>query len=224
MRIRFSDKYKEAMKGLLKKITGALLAGCSAIFIASAATPAGSASDASATDAEELTMEQNLAIPAVPSKLSTFVKSYMKREALALHKMGYKVETMRKGEVVIVTVPTDRLFAPNDTALLPTAANDLKNFLPYFRVPGKFKVILALHTDDTGSENYLNSLSEKRIVSLYDYFDSNAADTDNLIGYPLASIEPLKENTSRAGRAENRRLEIFIVPGDVLIEEAKPAK
>ena len=131
---------------------------------------------------------------------------------------------MRKGEVVIVTVPTDRLFAPNDTALLPTAANDLKNFLPYFRVPGKFKVILALHTDDTGSENYLNSLSEKRIVSLYDYFDSNAADTDNLIGYPLASIEPLKENTSRAGRAENRRLEIFIVPGDVLIEEAKPAK
>lgn len=209
------------MKYILRKFAGLLFVGYAAIALSPAVA---SQTDATATAAEELTMEQNLAIPQVPAKLSTFVKSYMKREALALHKMGYKVETMRKGEIVIVTIPTDRLFAPNDTTLLPSASSDLKDFLPYFRVPDKFKVILALHTDDTGSESYLNSLAEKRIVSLYEYFDRNATNTDNLIGYPLAAIEPLKDNTSRAGRSENRRLEIFIVPSNVLIEEAKPAK
>lgn len=174
--------------------------------------------------AEELTLEQALSIPEVPSKQNAFVKGYMKREALALHKAGYKVETMRKGEIVIATIPTDRLFAPNDTALLKTASSLLRPFLPYFKVPGRFKVILALHTDDSGSDRYLTGLAEKRIVALYDYFDSNASDTGSLTGYPMAANEPLKENTSRSNRAENRRLEIYIVPDNGLIREMKASK
>lgn len=174
--------------------------------------------------AEEMTMEQTLAVPVVPIKQAAFVKGYMKREALALHKAGYKVETMRKGEIVIATIPTDRLFAPNDTMLMTSAAPLLKPFLPYFKTAGKFKVVLALHTDDSGSDSYLTSLSEKRIVALYDYFDSNAAHTDSLIGYPIAANEPLKDNNSRDNRAENRRLEIYIVPSNGLIEEMKKSR
>jgi len=174
--------------------------------------------------AEEMTIEQALAVPVVPAKQAAFVKGYMKREALALHKAGYKIETMRKGEIVIATIPTDRLFAPNDTVLMKSASTLLKPFLPYFKVAGKFKVILALHTDDSGSDSYLTSLSEKRIVALYDYFDSNAANTDLLTGYPIAANEPLKDNNSRDNRAENRRLEIYIVPSNGLIEEMKKSR
>ncbi len=177
-----------------------------------------------APETDELTMEQNLSTPEVPKKLATYVKNYMKREALALHKLGYKVETMRKGEVVIATIPTDRLFAPNDTLLMPSAGNDLKNFLPYFRTPDKFKVVLAIHTDDSGSDDYLSALAEKRVVALYDYFDNHAANTDALVGYPIAAIEPLEENTTRGGRAANRRLEIYIVPSNALFSELAPSK
>lgn len=172
-------------------------------------------------DEPELTMEQALEIPAVPAKANAYIRNYMKREALALHKLGYKVETMRKGEIVIVTIPTDKLFGPNSTGLLPTAGNELKNFLPYFRVPDKFKVVLAMHTDDSGSDNYLTTLCEERIVALYDYFDTNATNTDTLIGYPIAGADPLEENNTRAHRAANRRLEIYILPGEKLISEAK---
>lgn len=209
------------MIGLLRKTALALAVSVSAAFTAAY----GQAADAPAQpEADELTMEQNLSTPAVPEKLATFVKNYMKREAVALHKMGYKIETMRKGEVVIATIPTDRLFAPNDTLLMPSADKDLKNFLPYFRTPDKFKVVLALHTDDSGSEDYLNALAEKRIVALYDYFDSHAANTDGLVGYPIAGIEPLEENTTREGRSANRRLEIYIVPSSVLLKELAPSK
>lgn len=172
----------------------------------------------------DLTLEETLMLPQVPQKQKSFIKDYMHREAKALQKLGYTVETMRKGEVVVATVPCSRLFLPNDTVLLPSAGNELKNFLPYFRVPGKFKVILAVHSDDTGSEPYLFSLTEKRVLALYDYFDSHATQTENLMGYPLGPAEPLKPNNSMSGRAANRRVEIFIVPGQTLIDDARGAR
>ena len=83
-----------------------------------------------------------------------------------------------------------------------------------------------MHSDDTGSNDYLYGLTEKRIIALYDYFDQHAAQTDMLQGYPMADSDPLKDypNTSREGRAANRRLEIFIVPGPMLILDAKNKK
>lgn len=182
-------------------------------------------SEVSSTPAEEdLTMKQALELPEIPSKLNVFVKGYMKREALALLKAGYKVETMRKGEIVIATIPTDKLFGANDTVLSASANQLLRPFLSYFKSPGKFKVVLAVHTDDTGSDKYLTNLAEKRIMALYDYFDSHATNTDLLTGYPIAANEPIKENNSAKNRAENRRLEIYIVPAEGLINEIKNSK
>lgn len=177
-------------------------------------------------DLSELTLDETLMIPEVPQKQKDYIKAYMKREAQALQKMGYKVETMRKGEVVIASVPAAELFAPNDTVLLPSAYDKLKPFLPYFRTHGKFKVILAMHSDDTGSDKYLYALTEKRIVALYNYFDTYASQTDMLQGYPMADSEPLLDtpNNTMANRSKNRRLEIFMVPGPILISEAKTKK
>lgn len=184
------------------------------------------ASQEQLVDLSELTLNETLMLPDVPAKQAPYVKSYMKREAQALLKLGYKVETTRQGEVVIATIPANELFAPNDTTLLPTASERLKNFLPYFRTHGKFKVILAMHSDDTGSDNYLYGLTERRILALYGYFDSNAAQTDMLQGYPMADSEPVKDtpNTSYVNRNKNRRLEIFIIPGPLLIMDAKSKK
>lgn len=177
-------------------------------------------------DLSELSLDETLLLPAVPSKDASYIKAYMLREAQALQKMGYKVETTRKGEVVIATIPSDELFLPNDTTLRSDADKLLRPFLPYFRTHGKFKVILAMHSDDTGSPDYLYALTEKRIVSLYDYFDSHAAQTDMLQGYPMADSDPVRDvtNTTSTGRRTNRRLEIFIVPGPMLIMDAKSKK
>ena len=79
-------------------------------------------------DLSELTLDETLLLPDVPAKQSVYVTAYMKREAKALQKMGYKVETTRKGEVVIATIPADLLFAPNDTTLLQSASEQLQPF------------------------------------------------------------------------------------------------
>lgn len=190
---------------------------------ATPATPEATSASAEDTD-NDLTLEQSLAVPEVPAQQKEYVRSLMLREAKALQKLGFKVETMRQGEVVIASVPADKLFAANDTVLLPSASEQLNQFLPYFRNVGRFKILLVMHSDDTGSESYLYNLTQQRILALYDFFDRWAAQTDNLQGYPLADTAQLLPNNSRRNRAENRRLEVYILPGDMLITEAKTKK
>lgn len=217
MRIRFFDS--SCRSHWLRRF----LAGAAIVLCALTPLTVHGADDAAAqkTDLSELSLQENLYSPEVPKKQQAYIKEYMLREARSLQKLGYKIETMRQGEVVIATIPASKLFAPNDSTLIHEAEGELKNFLPYFRVPGRFKVILAMHSDDTGSEPYLYDLTEKRIVSLYDYFDEHAKQTELLMGYPMGPSEPLAPNDSRKNRDTNRRLEIYIVPGPVLIAESK---
>lgn len=173
---------------------------------------------------EEADFETELRTPLVPDKAKPFVQSYMRQIATNLYNDKFNVETMRKGEVVIVTIPTDLLFAPNETTLLPSAKPLLDEFKQYLLAPEKFKVVLAAHSDDTGSEAYTLTLTEDRIFSILEYYDSIGVATDNAIGFPQGFSDPLKPNISRENRASNRRLEIFIVPQKQLIDSARPKK
>lgn len=166
----------------------------------------------------EMTLEENLMTPEVPEKSKAKIQSYMRKEAESLIKLGYKVESMRKGEIVIVTVGTDKLFAPNDTVIDIANANKLlKPLAAYMRVPERYKILMAVHTDNTGSENYTLSLSEARVHAIYDYFDKIAQNPGELVGYPMGMEEPIATNSSRLGRMENRRVEFYIVPDKELI-------
>lgn len=220
MRTPCSDTGRATVARCRRFLAGAAAALC-LLAIPAALSAADPAASEPAVDLSEYSLQENLNLPEVPKKQQPYIKDYMLREARSLQKMGYKIETMRRGEVVIASIPAAELFAPNDSTLLPSADARLKNFLPYFRVPGRFKVILAMHSDDTGSEPYLYDLTESRIVALYGYFDEHARQTELLMGYPMGPSEPLAPNDSRQRRYDNRRLEIYIVPGPVLIAESK---
>jgi outer membrane protein OmpA-like peptidoglycan-associated protein len=131
---------------------------------------------------------------------------------------------MRHGEVVVVTVQTDDLFQPNDTTLTRNATNILSRFKRFLSTDNKFKLILAVHSDDTGSEEYLSDLTENRINAILDYYERENCSIDNIVGFPKGASEPLYDNNSRSNRAANRRLEVYIVPDTPLIEESTAKK
>ena len=172
-------------------------------------------------EAFELTKRENVLVPAVPSKLHQKVADYMRKEAQALVKMGYKVETERKGEVIVVTIPLTQVFKPNETELIKDSDRLLEPFLSYVKTEGRFKLLVVMHSDDTGSQAYQEELTEKRLDQVMDYFLSKARFHDQIIGYAMASDEPLRPNNTRANRELNRRLEIYIVPLDNLIQQLK---
>ena len=77
-----------------------------------------------------------------------------------------------------------------------------------------------MHSDDTGSKAYTVRLTRSRVNAVYDWFDANG-DVDYIVPYALGSNDPLNANDSMEKRRKNRRLEIYIVPNDVMLEQAK---
>lgn len=177
------------------------------------------------SDPEERTLAGEIATPDVPEKVSKAVKTYMIQQAESLNRLGYDVKSTRNGEVLIVTIPTDKLFAPNDTALLEAYAQKLlEPFCAYFKTPGRYKLLLAVHTDDTGKASYTERLASDRVLSVCGWFDRHVENRDQLQGFGVGSVDPLAPNISRENRAANRRLEIFIVPGEELIKNVRLRK
>ena len=80
-----------------------MIAGALMLAVSLSGAPAAVAQDAGATpvalqeELAELTMEETLLLPQVPQKQKPYIKEYMLREARALQKLGYTVETMRQG-------------------------------------------------------------------------------------------------------------------------------
>ncbi|RED48719.1 OmpA family protein [Seonamhaeicola aphaedonensis] len=64
------------------------------------------------------------------------------------------------------------------------------------------------HTDSTGSEKLNQGLSEKRALSVKEYLVDNGIDEFRLSALGYGESKPIDTNKTRAGRANNRRVEI----------------
>lgn len=177
---------------------------------------------ADSIDIFDLDLDENIETPKVSGKQHEAIKNYMHSVATSFYKKD-KVETMRRGEVVIITIPTDELFLPNDTLLMQEASKLLKP-LVQFVDDSKFKTVFTIHSDDTGSEKHQKDLTELRTAAIYDWFDSQAKDASMLVGYPEGGDTPLVPNNSRANRRINRRMEVYLIPSDEMINLAKSKK
>lgn len=170
-------------------------------------------------DPDEHLLTNEIATPVVPDKLSNAVKASMMQQAESLHHLGYDVKSTRNGQVLIVTIPTDKMFAPNETSLQEVYVRQLlEPFSAYLRTPGRYKLLLAVHTDNTGDPAYTEKLSDQRAKSVSQWFEQNVENPGGLRYYGIGAGDPLLPNTTRRNRAANRRLEIFIVPDVDLIQ------
>lgn len=179
---------------------------------------------ADTTDPFELSLDENLALPHIGDKQKSTVTAYMNEVAkkLAQRKVA-RIETMRAGEVVIATIGTDLLFAPNDTVLRSTAPEILSPYRSLLS-RGIYKFVITCHTDDTGSASYTDHLSEARVNAIESWLSRNLPAETVIVPYALGASEPLYLNDSQSHRASNRRIEIFIVPDERLIDLAKSGK
>ena len=134
------------------------------------------------------------------------------------------IEAYRKKEVILVTIPASVLFAPNSTDLSPEASNYLTPIKRYMRNPDMFRVLLVMHTDNTGSPKYRDDITADRIDAVTAWFDQSGADTSFTFSYAYGDETPLVPNTSIENREKNRRLEVYLMPGEKMLEEAKKGK
>ncbi len=172
-------------------------------------------------DALELSVDENLATPEVPKKAKAYVRTAMDQLRRRLVKDGMAAEPLRDGEALEIKIPCSALFAPGAVDLKKNGADVLRPLGIVARDPGRYKMLVAVHTDDTGDDVYADSISAARANAIDDCLWQLASEKEtNVIPYGIGKEEPILPNTSRANRETNRRVEIFIVPDRGMLELA----
>ncbi len=172
-------------------------------------------------DIYDMSLDENLATPVIKnSKQADKIQDFQYDMAIAFKRTNYEVEIMRNDEVIVITIPASQLFEPNDTALSPLGETQLKPFLRMIKNPGFYKMILVMHSDNTGSSEYTLNLTRQRVNAIFDWFDENGS-VDYVVPYALGENDPVVDNNSVENRKRNRRLEIYLVPEKTMIQQAK---
>ena len=98
------------------------------------------------------------------------------------------------------------IIMPNNYMLLSKVQRTIRLF-------GEPDVIIGGHTDSTGSEGLNEVLSQQRAEAVRQYFVANATiPYEKIIAVGYGSMRPIASNSTEAGRAMNRRIDITIAP------------
>lgn len=165
-------------------------------------------------------------------KGSDLIKKFQEKEARNVLLKAYRkdknsncnVENIRNKEVLLITIPASDLFGPNSTTLLEDADKYLEPIKRYLKQPDVWRVMLLMHTDNTGSPGYRKKITEDRALAVTEWFENQPGlDTSYLFPYAMSDDQPLNgcPNNNMDNRAKNRRLEIYLVPGEKMVEQAK---
>ena len=76
--------------------------------------------------------------------------------------------------------------------------------------PG-IRVEISGYTDNVGSDEYNQELSENRAKTVYDYLIEHGIDKDRLVFKGYGESNPVDTNETETGRSNNRRTEFKII-------------
>lgn len=143
------------------------------------------------------------------------VGQYMDRQEARMRQQtaGSGIDVIRQGDEIILRMPNQAItFAYNradvqaqDFAILNQVGSVLREF-------PSTAIDIYGHTDSSGSDTYNQGLSERRAQSVANYLSAQGVDRVRLATRGFGESQPIADNSSEAGRAANRRVELRIVP------------
>jgi outer membrane protein OmpA-like peptidoglycan-associated protein len=135
------------------------------------------------------------------------------REALEqLSAANANVKHEERGTVI--TLPGNVLFTSGKSVLMPGAQSSLNQVADALKTQGTAKILVEGHTDSTGSIETNMALSKARADAVGSYLTSRGVPSDQVTTNGLGPSRPVADNTSAEGRANNRRVEIVVQPGE----------
>lgn len=125
-------------------------------------------------------------------------------------------------QAVKVTFDSGILFATGKSALSTAAQNSLRDFAEVLKENSDLEVAVYGHTDNTGSAAINEKLSLERAQSVKNYLvgTCGAANKQFAVVEGKSYNEPVASNDTEAGRAQNRRVEVYLYASQEMIEKA----
>ena len=137
---------------------------------------------------------------------------------------GAQVESVNNGEAIKVTFESGILFASNSSTLNSASRTSLDKFATSLQNNPDTDVKIYGHTDSSGSDAINNPLSQRRAESVYNYLLSKGISGNRIVSQGFGSTQPVSDNSTAAGRTQNRRVEVYILPNAKMIQDAKQGK
>lgn len=125
---------------------------------------------------------------------------------------GTGVEVVRKGDEILLNMPSKVTFDVDSAIISPTFQPTLNEVARVLSQYEKTFVDVVGHTDSTGSDAYNLTLSQRRADSVATYLASNGVLRARIATQGMGESQPIADNSTEAGRAQNRRVEIKVVP------------
>lgn len=135
------------------------------------------------------------------------------RQAAELRQdLGSNVGVVNTGDRLVVTMPQDILFATSSFTVSQSIRGDLFAVADSLQKYPDTTVQVIGHTDSTGSASYNQTLSERRAAAVTDVLLQGGVAPRRVRSIGRGEDQPVASNLTPEGRAQNRRVDIVILP------------
>jgi outer membrane protein OmpA-like peptidoglycan-associated protein len=177
--------------------------------------------DAAAKDAEERARKAREAQAAAEQATQQAAQQTEQMRERLRQQLNQVLQTTETARGLVMNM-SDVLFDFNKYTLKPEAREKLAKVSGILLAYPGLKVQVEGYTDNIGSDEYNQKLSEERADGVRDYLVSQSVKDDNVTAAGYGKSNPVADNSSNAGRAQNRRVQL-VVSGDAIgVQESAP--
>lgn len=157
---------------------------------------------------------------AVGGTAGNIIGKKMDKQAEEMKQVMGDAEVKRVGEGIVVEFKDKVLFGYDQSDLSTTAQASLNKLANVLNKYPDTNIEILGHTDDKGSDEYNQGLSQRRASAASAYLKSNGISATRVIIKGMGESDPKASNETEEGRAANRRVEFVITANQKMIDEA----
>ncbi|MET0165614.1 MAG: OmpA family protein [Vicinamibacterales bacterium] len=126
---------------------------------------------------------------------------------------SHRLKPLRPKAPTVITFEEAALFEFDKADLKPEGKEQLKAYREKAQadLSSAEKVRVVGYTDNSGTAEYNSKLSRQRAEAVRDYLVSIGADPKKMEAIAAAEANPIADNSTKEGRAKNRRVEIEVI-------------
>ena len=125
---------------------------------------------------------------------------------------GTGVQVVREGDNIRLIMPGNITFNTDSYELRASFYPVLNSVGLVLAKYADTTLRITGHTDNTGTRQYNLDLSEHRADAVADYLVTRDVTRNRMFVQGVAYDSPIADNSSAAGRTQNRRVELYILP------------
>jgi len=158
---------------------------------------------------------------AVGGTTGALIGRHMDRQAEEMRQDIKNAKIERIGEGIKITFDSGILFEINSSELQSVAKENIESLVTILKKYPDTNILIEGDTDNTGTEEYNQKLSERRAQAVADYQKGLGVAGSRISTVGLGELNPIASNDTDYGRQQNRRVEVAIFANEKLKKAAE---